>query len=258
MSAKKKVARSAASAVRRMVGGAAAAMCPPGVWCMDTGVVVLAVVLLGILAVIMYQIHLRNGSAKSVVVVSAPAPVPAPVPEPPQPVVVPPPVIVQQQAPSDPRFFPTSPEQLYNTPPDVRGFPTPPLIGGGGGSVSVGLMPIAAGIPINQMTRGYPDQYQQVGVLTAPGGSETSASPTRTILPLFGRKLITNRDRWNYYTRTDGMNPVQVPVEFKRRKCDDDNGCDEIMDGDNVAAPILGQSFVANVYRYSTPRYIPF
>jgi hypothetical protein len=97
-----------------------------------------------------------------------------------------------------------------------------------------------------------------VGVLTAPGGSETSASPSRTILPLFGRKLITNRDRWNYYTRTDGINPVQVPVEFKRRKCDDDTGCDEVMDGDSVAVPILGQSYVASVYRYSTPRYIPF
>jgi hypothetical protein len=146
----------------------------------------------------------------------------------------------------DPRWNPLSPERSYNTPPDIRGFPTPPLPAGVGA------------IPINQATRGVPDQYQQVGVLTAPGGSETSASPSRTILPLFGRKLITNRDRWNYYTRTDGINPVQVPVEFKRRKCDDDTGCDEVMDGDSVAVPILGQSYVASVYRYSTPRYIPF
>jgi hypothetical protein len=102
-----------------------------------------------------------------------------------------------------------------------------------------------------------PDQYQQVGVLTAPGGTETSGTPTRTILPLFGRKLVTNRDRWNYYTRTDGMNPVQVPLEYKRRKCDDDVGCDEIMEGDTVSVPIMGQSYVANVYRYSVPRYIP-
>jgi hypothetical protein len=68
---------------------------------------------------------------------------------------------------------------------------------------------------------------------------------------------MANRDRWNYYTRTDGMNPVQVPVQFKRRDCDDDTGCDEVLNGDSVGVPILGQSYIANMYRYSTPRYIP-
>ena len=106
-------------------------------------------------------------------------------------------------------------------------------------------------------TRGYPEPYQQVGLLTAPGGSDTSASPNRTVLPLFGRRLTTNRDRWNYYTRTDGMNPVQVPVQYKRRNCDDDLGCEESMDGENIAVPVLGNSYVATVYRYAIPRYLP-
>ena len=157
-------------------------------------------------------------------------------------------VVVQQPANTtiDHRFAPLSPEQSYETYPDIRGMPSPPI--------SAGLGPI---MPINVQTRGYPDTYQQIGVLTTAGGSDTSASPTRTILPLFGRKLITNRDRWNYYTRTDGLNPVQVPVHFKRRNCDLDNGCDEIMEGDSVSVPIIGQSYTASVYRYSTPRYIP-
>jgi len=110
---------------------------------------------------------------------------------------------------------------------------------------------------VNIPTQGYPDTFQQVGLLTTPGGSDMSATPTRTLLPLFGRKLAIHRSRWNYYTRTDGMNPVQVPVQFKRRNCEDDNGCDEIMDGDAVAVPLLGQSYTAKVYRYSTPRYLP-
>jgi hypothetical protein len=145
--------------------------------------------------------------------------------------------------PMDPRFAPLSPEKSYAAPPDLRGQP-----------------PISAGvgaIPINVQTQGLPDAYQQVGVLTAPGGTETSGSPTRTILPLFGRRVLYNRDKWNYYTRTDGMNPVQVPVQFKRRNCDDDNGCDEVLDGDAVGCPVLGQSYTANIYRYSTPRYLP-
>jgi len=142
----------------------------------------------------------------------------------------------------DPRFGPLSPEKSYFVTPDVRGQPLPP----GGGA-----------IPVNIQTQGLPDSFQQIGVLTAPGGSETSASPTRTVLPLFGRRTVYSRDKWNYYTRTDGINPVQVPVQFKRRNCDEDTGCDEILNGDSVGCPVLGQSYVANVYRNSTPRYLP-
>jgi hypothetical protein len=142
----------------------------------------------------------------------------------------------------DPRFAPLSPEKSYYVSPDVRGQPLPP----GGGA-----------IPINIQTQGLPDSFQQVGVLTAPGGTETSASPTRTVLPLFGRRTVYSRDKWNYYTRTDGINPVQVPVQFKRRNCDEDTGCDEVLDGDSVGCPVLGQSYVAYVYRNSTPRYLP-
>jgi hypothetical protein len=136
----------------------------------------------------------------------------------------------QQQGGILPTMLP--PEQQYITAPDIRGL-----------------------MPINVSTRGLPESYQQIGVLTAPGGTDTSASPTRTILPLFGRAI--DRNRWNYYTRTDGLNPVQVPVQFKRRNCDDTNGCDEIMEGDSVAIPVMGQAYTASVYRYSTPRYLP-
>lgn len=221
------------SRLSRMVGGAVNAVCPPGVWCMDTGMILMALMLVGILGFIAYQIHMRAPAAKpTVVVVSTPTPT----------VVQTAPAVPTM--PMDPRFAPMSPERSYTGPPDLRGFPSPPIAAGGA-------------IPINQMTRGVPEQFQQVGVLTAPGGTETSGTPTRTILPLFGRKLVTNRDRWNYYTRTDGLNPVQVPLEFKRRKCDDDVGCDEITEGDAVSVPIMGQSYVANVYRYSVPRYLP-
>jgi hypothetical protein len=225
-----------------MVGGAlggGSGTCPPGVWCLDTGIIVVALLLLGTLAFIGYQIWSKRNVEPvkpTIVVVTQPAVALAQA----QPVF---PTIVQQSM--DPRFQPLAPERSVDTPPDLRGFPSPPIMAGGGA------------IPINQPTRGIPEQFQQVGVLTAPGGTDTSATPTRTILPLFGRKAATNRDRWNYYTRTDGMNPVQVPLEFKRRKCDDDNGCEEISDGDAISVPIMGQSYVANVYRYSVPRYLP-
>ncbi len=217
----------------KMIGGAAANMCPPGVWCMDTPMILFAIILVGFLVFV--GVHLygqkelpRSRDKPTVVVVENRVPVQT----------------AQQtnhgQNP-DPRFFPQSPERMYTVPPDLRGLP-----------------PVGGAVPINQQTRGYPDTFQQIGVLTAPGGTETSASPTRTVLPLFGRQAVTNRDRWNYYTRTDGINPVQVPIQYKRRNCDDDLGCEEIMDGESISVPVLGQSYVANVYRYATPRYIPY
>lgn len=217
----------------RMIGGSLS--CPPGFHCMDTSTV-LTYIFIGI-TIVAFGVFLakQNGWLAAA----------APLPQQPHVVIVEKNVQPPAMIHADPRFAPLSPEQAYSPPADIRGFPSPPIAAGSGA------------VPINIATRGYPDSYQQIGVLTAPGGTATSASPTRTILPLFGRKLATNRDRWNYYTRTDGMNPVQVPVQFKRRNCDDDLGCDEIMDGDSIGVPILGNSFTANVYRYSTPRYLP-
>jgi hypothetical protein len=101
-------------------------------------------------------------------------------------------------------------------------------------------------------TRGPLGPIQQVGILTAEGGSSNSAAPDRTILPLFGRELDARRSRWNYYTRTDGTNPVQVPVRVRNRLCDDDtNGCDEVYNDDSIHVPALGRSFKATVYRRS-------
>lgn len=215
----------------RMRGGALSS-CPPGVWCMDNSVLILSIIALiaVIVGAVMYLRYYAPEQKAPVIVV--------------KPQIHAPQQQQQQQAPMDPRFAPLSPEQSYTTMPDLRGFPSRPVMAGGGA------------IPINTTTRGIPDQFQQIGVLTAPGGSATSGSPNRTILPLFGRN-IDNRNRWNYYTRTDGINPVQVPVQFKRRNCDDDLGCEEITDGDSVGVPIMGQSYTASIYRYSTPRYLP-
>jgi hypothetical protein len=110
---------------------------------------------------------------------------------------------------------------------------------------------IGVGLP-SIATRGPTSPYQQVGILTAEGGSAAAAAPDRTVLPLYGRELDSRRGKWNYYTRTDGANPVQVPVRVKNRICDDDNvGCDEVYSDDSVHVPVLGRSFNATVYRKS-------
>jgi hypothetical protein len=111
------------------------------------------------------------------------------------------------------------------------------------------VMRYGLGIPA-LASRGPVGPIQQVGILTGEGGSASSAAPDRTILPLYGRELDSRRGRWNYYTRTDGTNPVQVPVRFNNRVCDDDtNGCNEVYGDDSVHVPALGRSFKATIYR---------
>ena len=107
------------------------------------------------------------------------------------------------------------------------------------------------GLP-TELSRGPVGAYGQVGIMTGEGGSSSSAAPDRTILPLYGREIDARRGRWNYYTRTDGANPVQVPVRYKNRVCDDDvNGCDEIFNDESVHVPSLGRAFKTTIYRKS-------
>jgi hypothetical protein len=102
------------------------------------------------------------------------------------------------------------------------------------------------------LSRGPVGAYGQIGILTGEGGSSSSAAPDRTILPLYGREIDSRRGRWNYYTRTDGANPVQVPIRYKNRVCDDDvNGCEEIYNDESIHVPSLGRSFKSTVYKKS-------
>jgi len=146
----------------------------------------------------------------------------------------------QPQAPPAPKVYVVQAPAPAQAPAQVRPdlYPEPVM------RIGVGIPPIQA--------RGPALPYQQVGILTGEGGSSGSASPDRTILPLYGRELDIRRGRWNYYTRTDGNNPVQIPVRVRNRVCDDDtNGCDEVYNDDSVHVPALGRAFKATVYRKS-------
>lgn len=105
-------------------------------------------------------------------------------------------------------------------------------------------------VPINMPTRGFSDNYQQVGAINS--GDK--------ILPLFGRPRWPGASRWNYYTSTDSFQSVKLPVNFKNRNCLDEIGCDEVYDGDAVGIPQFGQDreFKANIYRLDKPFYLPF
>jgi len=126
------------------------------------------------------------------------------------------------QAPEPLRFWQSS--------PDLRGALIPP-----------------GAIPINISTRGLPQAFQQSGIIKS--GDQ--------ILPLYGRQTAYRSDRYNYYTRTDSYNPVQLPVRYQRRDCMDDIGCDELLGGESVKIAGLGKEGHVEVYKYDGPKYIP-
>lgn len=97
-------------------------------------------------------------------------------------------------------------------------------------------------------TRGIPETYQAMGVIKADDG---------TVLPLYGRRTTSRSDRFQYYTRTDSYNPVQLPIQHNRRDCTDDIGCEELYDRDSITVKPTGQKGTVTIYRFDGPTYVP-
>jgi len=97
-------------------------------------------------------------------------------------------------------------------------------------------------------TRGAPESYQQMGVITSQDGK---------VLPLYGRRTAPRSDYFNYYTRTDTYNPVALPISFKKRDCQDNIGCTEVMNGDEVKLAATGSEGKVTLYGFDGPRYVP-
>lgn len=103
-------------------------------------------------------------------------------------------------------------------------------------------------VPINIPTQGWPESYQPMGVLKQNDGK---------VLPLYGRRVASRSDRFNYYTRTDSYNPVPLPLSYKKKDCQDPVGCNELFDGDSVKILPTGEEVTASLYRFDGPMYVP-
>ena len=136
----------------------------------------------------------------------------------------------QPQAGDDRYSRAPRPQRFWDNGPEV------PLRGG----LHSALDPIA--------TRGAPESYQQMGVIDSGDGK---------ILPLYGRRIDPRGDRFNYYTRTDTYNPVALPLSYKRRDCQDNLGCDELMNGEEVRLTPTGTAAKVTLYGFDGPRYNP-
>ena len=106
-------------------------------------------------------------------------------------------------------------------------------------------------VPINVPTQSFDTSYRQIGILTRVNGTET-------ILPLMGRPLFSNRDKWNYYTMNDKNNMIKLPLTFKNKSCTSDQGCDSLSNGDTVYVEGYSDIFRVTTYDNDVMRYIPY
>lgn len=111
---------------------------------------------------------------------------------------------------------------------------------------------IRGGIPINIKTQSFDTNYRQIGILTRHGGNK------ETILPIMGRPLITNRDKWNFYTLSEGNNLIKLPVTHKGKNCTSEYGCDDLYNGDIVKVDGYNDTFKVTTYENNSPQYIPY
>jgi hypothetical protein len=110
-------------------------------------------------------------------------------------------------------------------------------------------------VPINMSTNiGAVDtSYRQMGIMTP-----LNSASKDNILPLMGRPLFTNRDKWQYYTISNQHNNVKLPISFKGKSALNDYGVDQIFNGDTIYVEGYNEPFRVTVYENDTIKYLPF
>lgn len=110
-------------------------------------------------------------------------------------------------------------------------------------------------VPINVSTNiGAVDtNYRQVGIMTPMNGQTQN-----NILPLMGRPLFTNRNKWQYYTISNQHNNVKLPISVGGKSALNDYGVDQVYTGDTVFVEGYNEPFGVTVYENDTIKYLPF
>jgi hypothetical protein len=198
--------------------------CVPGLICIENMTLFVLVIIIMLLVYIWYN-HQRNltqrinGQSEKIVLVNTSSNIPQMVP-----------IASRQDIFNDPYVPPSRNSVIYpRDSGDIRG------------------------IPVNVQTRGVSNDYQQMGILT-----RSNHIDGEMILPLMGRKHMTGRDKWQYYTisGTGNLN-TKLPVSVNGRSCTSEYGCDDIYNGDMVYVEGYNDTFRATMYENNQFQYIP-
>jgi hypothetical protein len=110
------------------------------------------------------------------------------------------------------------------------------------------------GVPINMETQRTGRSFNQIGVLTRSGNINGEL-----ILPIFGRDLLSNRNKWQYYTLSNTGNiSSKLPVRVHGKDGMSEYGVDEINNGDVIYVQGYNDIFLATIYDSRGNSYIPY
>lgn len=122
------------------------------------------------------------------------------------------------------------------------------FIPGGFNGIPIGTVPINVSTNIGAVDT----QYRQLGILT-------SINSKGKIIPLMGRPLFTNRDKWQYYTMSpEGNSSMKLPISRNGKSCTNEYGCDKLYNGDTVYIEGLNEPYRITTYDNDTIKYLPF
>lgn len=102
---------------------------------------------------------------------------------------------------------------------------------------------------IDLPTRGYPDNYTQVGILVRTDTENTSNE--NRILRLFGRQEFPGSTRYQYYTAIGSSNDsIKVPLTVTNNK--------ELYDDDTITVTVLNnETYTVQLHEFDAPKYYP-
>jgi hypothetical protein len=116
-----------------------------------------------------------------------------------------------------------------------------------------GIPPGAIPINISTNVGSVDTTYRQLGIL-----SPSNSSSKDSIIPLFGRPLFTNRDKWQYYSTSNQHNNIKLPISRAGKSCTNEYGCDKLYNGDTVYIEGSNEIYKVTTYDNDTIKYLPF
>jgi len=208
--------------------------CPPGVFCMNSITFSILIIIIGLIIYVIYvnsnqnnnNNNNNNNNTEKI-------------------------VIKENSNMNYPYFTPSYPYNNLGNSVLLNPY-TPPLSDDRYLIPEINRVPLGS-VPINVSTNigAVETNYRQMGILTVMNAKGK-------IMPLMGRPLFTNRDKWQYYTISDQYNSVKLPVVRNGRSCTNEYGCDRIYDGDSVYIEGINESYKATIYDSDTIKYLPF
>jgi hypothetical protein len=191
--------------------------CPPGVICIENVSFAFVLLTLGVVLYLCYCLGIKSSGSRYLEKET---------------------VLVRDALPNQRLNYPYS-----NIPSDVLLNPyTPPL------------KDERYAVPINISTNigAVDSNYRQIGILT-PVQKKTNDM----IISLMGRPIFNNRSMWQYYTISNQMNNIKLPVSINGKSGSNEYGVDKLFSGDTVFVEGYDSAFRATVYDNDVIRYLP-